>query len=87
LTYVFCSIRISLNLKLNIRKPPVPLPWREGIKGRGDHPHLHPPPSRGRRLMVVFPDGHELGKYRETPFFYPDEDNFKFELNPHISRI
>jgi hypothetical protein len=39
LTYIFCSFRISLNLKLNqIQEPPVPLPWREGIKGRGITP-------------------------------------------------
>jgi hypothetical protein len=46
----------------------IPLPWREGIKGRGKqyHPHLNPPPSslnysgifdKGEEIMV-FPDGH-----------------------------
>jgi hypothetical protein len=42
-------------------------PSAEGDEGEGDiiigrtsvifHPHLHPPPSRGRR-KTVFPDGH-----------------------------
>jgi hypothetical protein len=31
----------------------IPLPWREGSKGRGKiqspHPHLNPPPLRGRK--------------------------------------
>jgi hypothetical protein len=60
LTYVFYSIRISLNLKLNIRQRPsgnsCSPPLAGGDRGEGDHPHLHPPPSRGRRLIVVFPD-------------------------------
>src|SRR4030042_5203699 len=32
-----------------------PLPWgeREGVRGKrsSHHPHLHPPPSRGRRVF------------------------------------
>ena len=39
------------------------LPWREGIKGRGEitlsdtatyHPHPNPPPSRGRRFWTFY---------------------------------
>jgi hypothetical protein len=30
-----------------------PLPWREGMKGRGNHPHPGPPPSRERELKAM----------------------------------
>jgi hypothetical protein len=40
----------------NINPKTPPLPWWEGIKGRGsnihNHPHPHPPPSRGRESLT-----------------------------------
>jgi len=36
--------------------PLFPLPWWEGVRGRGKmscHPHPNPPPSRGREFSLV----------------------------------
>jgi hypothetical protein len=51
-----------------------PLPWREGIKGRGAisfchfiHPHLDPLPSREREPSNFLRDRHEIFYNKNDP--------------------